>query len=272
MIQTLTIPTVIRKAQPTWPPISSPETPTWGTATLTSSQTQAPADYYNRLASAVVLVASGITNAAFAGATPEIWHLRVNGANQITSSSAPYANNVLYLPHDTKFGSAAPLRDDPRESPSAEAIAELRLVTGFTWDQIARLFGVSRRSVHLWASGGAMSRENEEHLHRVLAIVRRSDCGRTGSIRAVLLTAKGSTTQCPFDLLSARDYDTALRALGAAIDVPQALARRFVPSQSILNERAPLAPEVLLDAKPDNGPMTPRRARAVRYGKVARDS
>jgi hypothetical protein len=229
-----------------------------------------PADYYNRLASAVVLVAaSGITNAASAWPTPEELHLLVNGAKQITSSNVPY---IPYLPQNTMFGYAAPLRDDPDASPSAEAIAELRLLTGFTWDQIARLFAVSRRSVHLWASGGVMSRENEEHLHRVLGIVRRSDCGRTDSIRAALLTPKGSTTQCPFDLLIARDYDTALRALGPAIGVPHALARRFVPSRSILNERAPLPPEVLLDAKPDNGPMTPRRARAVRYRKVARDS
>jgi DNA-binding transcriptional regulator YiaG len=272
MIQTLTIPTAVRKAQLTWPPNSSPETPTWGATTLTSSQAQVPADYYNRLASAVVLVASGITNAASAGPTPEILHLLVNGANQITSSNAPYASNVPYLPQSTKLGYAAPLPDEPDDSPSAEAIAEMRLLTGFTWDQIARLFAVSRRSVHLWASGGAMSRENEEHLHRVLGIVRRSDCGRTSSIRAALLTAKGSTTQCPFDLLIARDYDTALRALGSAIDVPQAFARQFVPSQSILNERAPLPPEVLLDAKHDNGSMTPRRARAVRYRKVERDS
>ena len=31
------------------------------------------------------------------------------------------------------------------------AIAELRCLSGLTWDQLARLFNVSRRSLHFWA-------------------------------------------------------------------------------------------------------------------------
>ena len=40
-------------------------------------------------------------------------------------------------------------------SPGA-AIAELRRVSGLTWDQLARLVGVSRRTLHFWASGTAV--------------------------------------------------------------------------------------------------------------------
>src|SRR4051812_580671 len=47
-------------------------------------------------------------------------------------------------------------------APSAgAAIAELRRLTGFTWDQLARLFHVSRRSLHFWASGKIMTPANE---------------------------------------------------------------------------------------------------------------
>jgi len=37
--------------------------------------------------------------------------------------------------------------------------------------------GVSRRSLHLWASGKAMASTNEEKLARVLAVVRQLDRG-----------------------------------------------------------------------------------------------
>ncbi|MET3769366.1 DNA-binding transcriptional regulator YiaG [Marisediminicola sp. UYEF4] len=52
------------------------------------------------------------------------------------------------------------------------AIAELRASTTFTWDQVAKLFGVSRRTVHLWAAGGNMASRNEEHLAALIQEVR----------------------------------------------------------------------------------------------------
>lgn len=43
-------------------------------------------------------------------------------------------------------------------------LASIHNESGLTWDQIARLFNVSRRSVHLWMAGGRMSAANEERL------------------------------------------------------------------------------------------------------------
>jgi len=57
----------------------------------------------------------------------------------------------------------------------AELLVETREASGLTWDQLARYFGVSRRSVHLWAAGGRMSAANEEllaHLVRAVDAVR----------------------------------------------------------------------------------------------------
>src|SRR4030065_864926 len=36
---------------------------------------------------------------------------------------------------------------------TANAIAEIRRLTGLTWGQIAEIFDVSRRTIHFWASG-----------------------------------------------------------------------------------------------------------------------
>lgn len=58
---------------------------------------------------------------------------------------------------------------------AASLLAEAHEVSGLTWEQIARYFGVSRRAVHLWASGGRMTASNEEflvHLVRAVASVK----------------------------------------------------------------------------------------------------
>jgi DNA-binding transcriptional regulator YiaG len=51
-------------------------------------------------------------------------------------------------------------------SPAAD-LRHFHEASGLTWDQVARMFGVSRRSVHLWAAGGRMSSSNEETLARL---------------------------------------------------------------------------------------------------------
>jgi DNA-binding transcriptional regulator YiaG len=77
---------------------------------------------------------------------------------------------------------------------AGSAIAELRRLSGLTWDQLARLFDVSRRSLHFWASGKAMTPSNEEHLQRVLGAVRKIDRGSAGANREALLAARGDGT------------------------------------------------------------------------------
>lgn len=52
-------------------------------------------------------------------------------------------------------------------STSAKRVEELHARTGLTWQQLARLFGVSRRAVHMWANGNRMSSTNLERLDRV---------------------------------------------------------------------------------------------------------
>jgi|GEM_PF-5598069 len=51
----------------------------------------------------------------------------------------------------------------------ASALAEIRRRAALRWDQLASIFGVSRRAVHLWASGGGVGADNAEKvltLHR----------------------------------------------------------------------------------------------------------
>lgn len=64
------------------------------------------------------------------------------------------------------------LRERGRAATAAEMLAGVRDGLGFTWDQIARIFNVSRRAIHLWVAGGKMSASKEELLRAVYQVVR----------------------------------------------------------------------------------------------------
>jgi DNA-binding transcriptional regulator YiaG len=57
-------------------------------------------------------------------------------------------------------------------STTAEAVKRLHARSGLTWDELARAFGVSRRTVHAWASG---TRLNQAHAARLSVVARVID-------------------------------------------------------------------------------------------------
>ncbi len=156
---------------------------------------------------------------------------------------------------------------DATESQSVEpvgpAIAELRLTTGFTWEQLALLFGVSRRALHFWASGSPMNRVNEERLHRILGVIRHIDRGAAATNRAALL-APSEAGPTPFELLADKQYEQALLLLGPGPGRP---ARPKV-SPEALAARAPQRPEELVEALQDNVHVNGGVARAAKRVKV----
>ena len=128
------------------------------------------------------------------------------------------------------------------------AIAELRRLSGLTWDQLARLFNVSRRSLHFWASGKAMAVTNEEHLQRVLAVLRKIDRGSASANRAALLAVREDGVMA-FDLLVGGRYDAAVAALGLG----RGFTRAATPplSDDAKRARSPRPPEELASALHD---------------------
>jgi DNA-binding transcriptional regulator YiaG len=127
------------------------------------------------------------------------------------------------------------------------SIAELRRLSGLTWDQLARLFQVSRRSLHFWASGKAMAPSNEEHLQRLLSVIRKMDRGSSDANRAAIVATSEDGT-IPFDLLVAEQYERASAMLGTS-GVPRATTPRL--SSEALASRSPRPPEEIVDALQD---------------------
>lgn len=124
-------------------------------------------------------------------------------------------------------------------------VMELRRISGLTWEQMARLFSVSRRTMHLWASGRPMLPAHEERLVRVLAAVRRVDRGGAAATRLALLSITPSN-EVPFDLLASSRYREFEEHLGAG-------RPRKIPTFTPLSEnerraRRPVPPGVAVDA------------------------
>lgn len=75
--------------------------------------------------------------------------------------------------------------------------------SGLTWEQLGRVFGVSRRAVHLWANGSRMNAANTETLAELVAVVRELP-GTAPEQRRAELLAPGGDGRSIIDRLRAR--------------------------------------------------------------------
>lgn len=71
---------------------------------------------------------------------------------------------------------------------TAELVSRLREDAGLTWEQLAKLFDVSRRSVHLWASGGKMNSQNQQHALKLVSLIDAIDRDSSQERRLAILT------------------------------------------------------------------------------------
>jgi hypothetical protein len=76
-------------------------------------------------------------------------------------------------------------------------------MSGLTWDQLGKLFGVSRRAVHHWTVGGRMTARNADLLGELSRLVRSLPAADPATRRAILL-APGEDGYSAFDRIRAR--------------------------------------------------------------------
>ncbi len=151
-----------------------------------------------------------------------------------TSSAHAAPPNPVRVPQRSVEQTVSGARVVGTQTPGA-AIGELRRLSGLTWEQLARMFRVSRRSLHFWASGKPMAPSHEEQLQRVLAVIREIDRGAASLNRTALLAVREDGV-IPLDLLETGDFDRALSLLGPGG------AQRFVPPEMSPEARAARAP------------------------------
>jgi transcriptional regulator with XRE-family HTH domain len=137
---------------------------------------------------------------------------------------------------------------DPEYSTSQQ-VRMLRDLSGLTWSQLARLFGVDRRSLHMWATGGQLNARNAELLAEALRIVRSvaTRAGDPTATRAALL-AKGPEGSV-FDQLAAKADSRPVSSSNSA-----RAARAAHATHNARGTQQVEPPADLLGARHDDGP------------------
>lgn len=143
----------------------------------------------------------------------------------------------------------------PDRKPFQSALSEIRTRAHLTWNELATIFGVNRRSLHFWARGARPSPENAERIASVLHVIRRFDAGDPDRTHAQLVLPRwegGSIIQLLSQGQDARILKLASRS---APDVGAPRGKRPPPlSESERRRRAGLAPAALLESRHDNAP------------------
>lgn len=155
----------------------------------------------------------------------------------------------------------------PSES-TAQAIMEIRRLSGLTWEELGDLFNVSRRSIHHWASGKSVTAKHERMIHRMIAAVRHLDRGDQIDTRALLLSVDQAAGVSTLDLLREGRFAEAM----GRVESGWAPAPRRIPlSDTASTARRPPAPALLLEAEQER-PDIPAKARVARPKRAPRTS
>ena len=162
---------------------------------------------------------------------------------------------------------ASPINQIPLEPTEsiAQAVMETRRLSGFTWEELGDLFGVSRRSVHLWVNGGSVSSGNDRLVRRMLAVFRNIDRGTQAETRSMLLAIDSNNQMSIFDLLKARRF---VEVIVRAEMVKISKSIRLPSSQSAKSNRPP-PPALLLGAEQERLGTAVGKARKARPRRVS---
>jgi len=184
--------------------------------------------------------------------TPTTGYANLTQASIERTSAAP--NNAVFP------------SNSPDSTPStARSILAIRQLANLTWDETAKVFGVSRRSVHLWANGRHPSGDQERKLNRVLGILSaHQDLGSSKLREKLMASARPGTLF--FDLLCNDEFGAFQDLFSAEYDTRQ----YPLPSQAFESARhSPPPPLLLLDALQDR-PVTAGNALAKKSVRLKR--
>jgi DNA-binding transcriptional regulator YiaG len=169
-----------------------------------------------------------------------------------STPTRPLSSKPLEIMQQSATASQTVVVELSSHQTTAHKVRELHRISGLSWKQIADLFEVSSRSLHLWANGNSMTLQHEQTLETVYQFIQQLDTGHTRENKRWLETKQG--TYSPLDLLKRRDYDHARRLM-----LPESkVARVSLPKPTSTPYYLP-SPDILLDATQEIAHESPQR-------------
>ncbi|WP_245364229.1 hypothetical protein [Sinorhizobium americanum] len=105
-------------------------------------------------------------------------------------------------------------------------LAEVKRITGFSWEKIGGLVSCSRQTVYNWTQGEAIKPENVKQVVALHETITHIDRGSQSETAALLATSFGGRTI--FDMITAGEFATARRLAGKGVGRPTA---RWTPTE-----------------------------------------
>lgn len=98
------------------------------------------------------------------------------------------------LPPAVSVGAIVPPTQFQVPTRPALSLAEVRRLSGLSWQQIANAVGVSRRAVHYWSNGGNIAAVHQERLNELAAEVEHLSYLGPDQVRSRLTEVDDSRT------------------------------------------------------------------------------
>lgn len=109
-------------------------------------------------------------------------------ALMVCSTASAQATTIGSMRLDSSSkGLSVVARQQEADLSIADAISEIRRRSGLTWSQLAKIFNVSRRTVHSWANGAAVRAANSGAVAQLFERVRAVGDLPAFKVRDVLL-------------------------------------------------------------------------------------
>ena len=123
----------------------------------------------------------------------------LTGGTSLPARPAPRSMSASVFPMSalTPSESAAAVQEESEAflPELAKSVRSLRQRSGFTWDELAYIFDVSRRTLYNWSTGGQVSASHAQAIASVVNVIHQNDTGNPKLTRSKLLapTEDGST-------------------------------------------------------------------------------
>ena len=127
------------------------------------------------------------------------------------------------------FQTLLPVAPSEPRTDAQRLLATIRQCSGLTYEEIAPLMGVSRRTLHLWAKAQPISAKRERRLRIVAEAVKAIAAVRPHATRAVLLDRAVDGLR-PYDLLAEGLHQEAIDIVAGEHAFEPAPARRELES------------------------------------------
>ena len=100
---------------------------------------------------------------------------------------------------------------------ATENLFEIRRLTGFTWNNLARLLNVDRRTLNNWAKGTKIREKNRNHIAETLGVLRFIDRGAAELNSSALNEHHVLHEPNPFEAIRTGNYEAAKQRLSPGV-------------------------------------------------------